>query len=119
MKTIQIGDKKLKDISQEDLLEVVIIEGVCAVMNNNGVDIWAKPVVTDFDNSMFYHTVVLCYASYRVSDKMKSPEMTFYLNHEEMTFHYVKGNIHHSKSERLKIETVKFLLQQGYDLPIY
>ncbi len=119
MKTIQIGDKNLKDISQEDLLEVVIIEGVCAVMNNNGVDIWCKPVVTDFNNTMFSNTVVIDYTSYRISDKLKSPDMVFFFNHEDCTFHYTKGGESQTKSVRIGMKTIKFLLEQGYDLPIY
>lgn len=115
MKTITIGDKPLKLISQEDLLKVVEIEGCLP-----DFQYWHKPTVTDINNTMFSDTVIISYCSYRKHDGKLSNEFTFYFDHKRLSCHYTRADREWKPNgKRLSIDTIKFLVQNGYDVPIY
>lgn len=113
--TLEIGNKKLKDISRKELLELIIIEGVTAV-----IEFWSYPIITEFNNTMFGEVICIDYYSIRLKDELKSEPIEFYFNHVDLTFHYTQnGRNNHGNSHRLKIESIKYLIKQGYDVPIY
>lgn len=120
---IEIGNIPLKDITAEDLLQIVIIEGCCPVIKYNEHDIWKQPVITDFNNTMFSDTIVLDYSSYRVADNIKSGEYVFFFNFKDFRFHYTKdydqNKNQNPNGNRVCFETIKFLINRGYDVPIY
>ena len=117
---LTIGNKSLKDISQEELLDIVVIEGCCPVITDN---IWNIPVITDFSNTLFSNTVVLDYVAYRVSDNMKSAEFTFFFNTEDYTFHYTRDYAYNKQQSnnynRFSIEKMRYLISKGYHIPLY
>lgn len=121
---IEIGNKPLKEMTAEDLLQIVIIEGCCPVIMHNGEKIWNEPVITDFTNAMFSDTLVLDYTSYRVSDNMKSADYVFFFKWKDFHWHYSKDyekNKEQDPNQRNRVcfETIKYLITKGYDVPLY
>jgi hypothetical protein len=114
---IEIGNKPLKEMIPEDLLQIVIIEGCCPVIMHSGEKIWNEPIITAFDNKMFSNTLVLDYTSYRVSDNMKSVDYVFFFNWERLCWHYPTRGL--NQINRVCIETIKYLIAKGYDVPLY
>jgi len=114
---VEIGKRKLIDITVFDLFELIIIEGVVS-----GLEYWNKPYMTDFTKTMFSDTIVIDYNQTRKSDGMLNDTLIFYFNHEKLSFHWRRESQNNSRpdqSSRLRIESIKFLIQKGYDVPIY
>jgi hypothetical protein len=87
MKQITIGDKLLKQISKEDVLQIAIIQGCCPCM-----DYWNYPDIIDFTNTMFSDSVVLDYRSIRKKDELLSDVIVFFFHFNDLTFHWHKGH---------------------------
>lgn len=114
MKQITIGDKPLMKISPEDLLELAVIQGCCACQ-----EYWNYPVIIDFCDTMFSHTVFIQYYSTKKKDERVSDNIIFYFHANDLTYHYHRENdIYRNISDRLGIEAIKFLIEKGYDVPI-
>ncbi|MDR1223266.1 MAG: hypothetical protein LBL07_10395 [Tannerella sp.] len=112
-KTIKIGSKPIKDIQIDDLIDIALIEGVCCNMDRFG-----RPVCAGFDCTMFSTAVVLEFYQEKISDGVQSDKIELFFLHEDLSFHYTyRGRS--SGIKRLSIESIKFLLQKGYDLPVY
>ena len=120
---IEIGNKQLKEMSAEDVRQIIIIEGCCPVIIHNDIKIWSEPIVKDFDNRMFHNTHVLGYSSFRVSDNVESIYFEFYLNFEDFRYHYTRdyenNKEQRNSGKRLGIESIKYLISKGYDVPLY
>jgi hypothetical protein len=120
---IEIGNKSLKDMSSEDVRQIVIIEGCCPYIEYNGEKIWSEPVMKDFNNTMFHDTHVLGYSSFRVSDNIESCYFEFYLNFKDFSYHYTRdyesNQNQKSTGNRLGIKSIKYLISKGYDVPLY
>lgn len=120
---IEIGNKPLKEMIAEDLLQLVIIEGCCPVMKYDGKQIWSEPKITDFDNTMFSDTLVMDYNSYRIRDNYKSSDFTFFFDYKKFQYHYTvdyeRNKNQDLKRNRLTLESIKFLISKGYDVPLY
>lgn len=115
MKILKIGNRDLATITKEEVLQVVMIEGCCAHL-----DYWDIPELTYFNNTIFSSTVVLEYFSKRKEDDIKGDVFVFFFNHKKFIFHYHnKYNLGMSSSHRLSLDTIKYLLKQGFNLPIY
>lgn len=111
---IKIGNKNIKDITIDELLEIVIIEGCCAAL-----EYWNKPICTEFSRSMFSDTIVITYFSTRQKDNITSENITFYFNFNDFYYHYNKEDRSINTSNRLKIESIRYLILHGYHIPIY
>lgn len=126
IKLLRIGNKPLKYIIPEDILEIILIEGC-----HNVLEYWEKPVIVEFDAfSSFSDTIVLDYVSYQKLTGEKSYLFSFYLNFETFSFSYsrVRDNAADSMEEDsifrgsvqcLRVESIKYLISKGYDIPIY
>lgn len=112
-KTIEIGNRKLSSITAEEVLRVAIIEGCIA-----HPDYWHEPTIIDFDNYMFTNSVTLEYKSIRKSDNMEGDPIIFFFEHKDFSFHYRSRRIDRSHSERFGFETIRYLLKQGFYLPL-
>jgi hypothetical protein len=122
--TIEIGNKSFSDLTADDIKQIILIEGCSPVPEH-----WSEPVIMDFNNTMFSDTVVADFVSYRKSDNMKSCEYTFFFNFKDFHIHYVrdlyvrdleKNNpVYRPKGKSIKLETLKYLIKQGFDVPIY
>ena len=86
---VEIGNKPLKEMIAEDVLQLVIIEGCCPFMEYNNEKIWSEPEITDFDNKIFSDTLVIDYNSFRVKDNLKSADFTFYFNFINFQYHHI------------------------------
>jgi hypothetical protein len=121
--TLEIGNKPLKEMSSEDLLQLVIIEGCCPFIEYEGKKIWSEPKIIDFNNKMFSDTLVIDYNSTRVKDKVISVDFTFYFDFKKFQYYYTRDYKNNpsqqSKGNRLKLESIKFLISKGYDVPLY
>lgn len=121
IKTITIGDLPLKNILKEHLLEVALIEGVHLVMNHDGNDFWHRPYILDYSNKMFHDTITMDYRQKRVSDGLEGKTIVLFFNHENLTYHWHFENEGYNQrpTHRLKIQSIKYLIQKGYNIPIY
>lgn len=121
MNIIKIGNIPIKDISQDDILQIIKIEGVHNVFEYNGKKIWDQPLVIDFCNTMFSDTVVIDYQQKRISDGLEGNIIVFFLNHNNFSFHwhFKDEDSSVSKGSRLRIESIKYLIEKGYDVPLY
>ena len=84
MKQIVIGDKPLMQISEEDILQVAVIQGCCA-----HPDYWNYPTLTEYDNTMFRDSVWCSYKSTRKEDNWDSSEITFFFNPKDLSYHTI------------------------------
>lgn len=118
---IEIGNKKKEDITAEHMIDIIMIIGAC-----NSLEYWNKPVVLEFDNTMFSDTIVVDYVSYRKSDNLKGQEYSFFFNYEKFSWYFVKDlyNSDRDKKEdnigrNLGIPELRYLIKQGFDVPLY
>lgn len=116
---IQIGAKKLSDLTAENILEIVKIIGCTP-----SFEYWNEPVLLDFSNTMFSDTIVIDYVSYRKSDNKKSCEYSFYFDFKRLRWHYVKDFEIHSPKYRhhannVDMSVLRYLINEGFDVPIY
>lgn len=115
MKQIVIGDKPLMQISKEDILQLAVIQGCCA-----HPDYWNYPTLTEYDNTMFRDSVWCSYKSTRKEDNRDSSELTFFLDTKDLSYHYHREwSTEKWHGERLGLNAIKFLIEKGYDVPIY
>jgi len=115
---IEIGSKPLKELSADELKQIIIIEGSCP-----GLQYWNEPKIIDFNNTMFSDTHYVDFVSYRTSDLVKSSDYTFFFNFKKFSFHYTRDFEQNQNqkinSKRVGLETIRYLLSKGYDVPIY
>lgn len=110
---IEIGERKLSSIAEEEVLQVAIIEECIA-----SPDYWNPPTIIEFDNTMFTNSVILEYKSTRKSDGIESSPITFYFKHEMFSFHYHSSRRDRSHSKRFGFDTIRYLIKQGFYLPL-
>jgi hypothetical protein len=112
---IEIGNKPLKELTAENIMEIAIIEG-----HVPHLEYWNKPELLNFDNEMFSNTIVIDYISTRKSDGIKSAEFTFFFDFEKLSMrNYKSQNKLPGLSNRAGLETLRYLIKEGFDVPIY
>ena len=115
MKQVTIGDKPLMQISKEDILQLAIMQGCCAHL-----EYWNPPVLLEYNNTMFSDSVWITYQSTRKSDSIKSDVLVFFFNVRDISYHYHRENMTEQwYGRRLNLDVIKFLIEKGYDVPIY
>jgi hypothetical protein len=116
---LEIGNKSLKELTPEDLRQIVIIEGC-----SPSLEFWNEPIIIYFTNTMFKNTIVIDYLAHRKKDNLKSCEYTFFFNFKDFRFHYVrdyeKGSPNYRQNgKRVSLSTLRYLIQKGFDVPLY
>lgn len=116
---VKIGSKPLKNMTAEQLLQVVLIEECHPVL-----EFWNEPFIIEFDNKMFSDTLILDYASFRKEDNKRSLDFTFYLDFKRFSFHYhsskdIEEKNYNHRGNRFGLKLIKYLIKQGFDVPIY
>lgn len=121
MAIIEIGTANLKDLTKEQLIEIILIEG-CTLH----LDYWKQPVILDFSNKMFSDTLVIDFNQFRKEDNLEGRTIVFFFNFKDFSYHWhFKGEedrIYTSSSirrARVKMETIKYLIKNGFDVPLY
>lgn len=112
---IEIGNRPLKDITQNDVLELAIIEGCCP-----SLVYWNRPNILDFDNTMFSETVTIDYESSKIENGATSDVFCFFFNFIKLSFHYsrnYKNNGIIIPTKNLSLESISYLIKQGYYIP--
>lgn len=113
MRTITIGDKPLKEITQEELSKIVVIEGCIPFLTH-----WSEPIVTGFSNTASPETVVIEYFSINKTRPQKSDAYTFFLNVTNFSFHYSGERSGRRPGARLCLKSINYLINCGYDIPL-
>jgi len=113
---IEIGNLKLKDLTAKNLMEIAEIENVHLYF-----EYWDKMEMLDFSNTMFSDTIVVDFYQKRLSDGIDGKTIVFFFNFKDLCFHWhFKDNERNTReSKRIKIETIKYLITKGFDLPLY
>lgn len=116
---IEIGTKPLKELTAENILDIVMIVGA-----HPCPEFWNKPIITDFDNTTFSDTIVIEYHAFRKEDNRKSKVHSFYFKFNSLWWHYVKDfDIHHKiqrhHTKNCSLAEIRYLIQQGFDVPLY
>lgn len=115
MKQITIGDMPLMKISQEDVLQIAVIQGCCPQL-----DYWTYPTIIEFDNTMFSDTVVLSHQSTSKEDGSNSGILVFFFSTRDLSYHFHREDrTVPFYGKRLNLKAIKFLIEKGYDVPIY
>jgi hypothetical protein len=115
---IEIGDANLKDLTKEQLIEIILIEG-CTLH----LDYWKQPVILDFSNKMFSDTLVIDFNQFRKEDNLQGRTIVFFFNFKDFSYHWhFKGeenDFSNTRRARVKMETIKYLIKNGFDVPLY
>ena len=117
---IEIGDANLKDLTKEQLIEIILIEG-CTLH----LDYWNTPIILDFDNKMFSDTLVIDFNQLRKEDNLQGRTIVFFFNFKDFSYHWhfkdedINSSVKNSRRSRVKMETIKFLIKNGFDVPLY
>lgn len=115
MRTITIGDKPLSQITAEELMDIIVIEGCCSAVEH-----WGRPNIIEFDNQMFSDTLVLDYMSVKEEDGSSSVKFTIFFDFEKLQFHVDREGYPNNRklTGRIRIETLNYLISKGYNVPI-
>lgn len=118
LNTIKVGSRLLKEITSEEVAEIVMIENCIP-----SLEYWNKPEFTRFDNTMFSDTVIIDYFSFRKDDNERSSTYTLYFNFKDFRFHYIrdfekKDNNYQPNGQRIGLPTLRYLIKQGFSVPI-
>lgn len=116
---IEIGNKPLSELTSKNIMDIVSIIGAAP-----SSEFWKEPELLDFDNELFNETITVDYVCYRKSDNKRSCEYSFFLNHKKFYWHYTKDyerlqKQHRHHSREFSMEVWKYLIQQGFDVPLY
>lgn len=116
---IEIGTKKLSELTAENIMQIVMIIGAAP-----SSEFWNEPTLLDFNNTMFSDTITIDYVSYRKSDNKKSCKYTFFFDVKRFSWHYTKDfEIYHKwqrhHSSKLGLPELRYLISQGFDVPLY
>ena len=116
---IEIGNKNLSHLTGEHIRQIVMIVGACPSR-----EFWNDPVIIEFENDIFSDTLVLTYKSYRKEDNKESMEFQFYFQFKDFWWHVTKdyerlGNNAPTYHRNVDYKTIKYLISDGFDIPIY
>jgi hypothetical protein len=113
---IKIGDKKLLDLTPINLIDIAIIEGI-----HLHLEYWNMPNIIEFDNSLFSDTMVISYNQTKISDNILGDSIIMFFNYETFShhWHFEHKERNTSSQKNICIETIKYLIKQGYNIPIY
>ena len=116
---VEIGSKAMSDLTAKNILQIVLIEGCSPCLQY-----WDKPILTDFTNTLFSNTMTIDYHSFRKHDKIRSSKFTFFFNFKDFSFHYMRDlernhGLDESKETRISLVTLRYLIEQGFNVPIY
>lgn len=113
---IKIGNKPLKDLTSKNVLDIAIIEGV-----NLFFEYWGYPNILEYDTTTFSDTYVLDFFQERISDGVVGKTIVFFFCFRDMSFHWHFMNEQEAsrKSKRIKFETIRYLIKEGFDIPLY
>lgn len=116
MKTINIGSLSLKNLTPDQLMNIAEIEGVHLYF-----EVWDKMEMLDFSNTMFSDTLVVDFSQKKLSNISEKKTIVFFFNFKDFHFHWHFKNDERNtrESKRLKLESIKYLLDEGFDLPLY
>lgn len=120
---IEIGNRKLSEITQNEALELIILIGAIP-----SLEFWNIPIIEYFevdDDKGMYQNVVIDYYSFRKSDELRSDDFRFFIDCKRFSFFYSKGNkffhedYKYRRGRDFNIKIIKWLIQRGFEVPIY
>ena len=112
---IEIGNKNLKDLTATELVEIAQIENVHLYF-----EYWDKMEVSDFSNTLFSDTLAVDFNQKKLDEPSFEKTIVFFFEFKKFSFHWhFKNDSNIRESKRIKLETIKYLINKGYDLPLY
>lgn len=113
---IKIGNKPLKELSSKNLADIARIEGV-----HLALEYWGELKILEYDTTSFSDTYVLDFYQDRISDGVVGNTIVFFFCFRDMSFHwhYMNEQSAARKSKRIKFETIRYLIKEGFDIPLY
>lgn len=113
---IKIGDKDISGLTPDNLIEIAKLEGV-----HCSFEYFSDLTYENFSNSLFSDTLVIDLKQYKISDPDIERVIVFFFNFKEFSFHwYFINDIDNMRHGRqIKMTTIKYLLEEGFNLPIY
>lgn len=112
---IKIGDKPLSKVSDEEVLEIALIESV-----HLHFEYWGKPNITRGNDRIFSDTHAIDFVQKRLEDNLESKTIVFFFDFLDFSFHWhYRGEEQKTgRRGRLKIESIKYLIEKGYNVPL-
>lgn len=117
-KTIEIGDKPLKDLNEDDFIVIAKIEGV-----HFHFDYWGELKILSCESEMFKDTITVDMVQTNI-DGGYNKGLVLFLHIKDFTFHFEDRNKfdlvkNDSCNTVFSIKTIKYLISKGYDVPLY
>lgn len=119
MREILIGDKSLRELTAEDLRQIVMLEGCCPALGY-----WGEPVVSCFDAEMYRDSCLIEFTSVRKADGLVSDEYWFWFRYDCGRYSYcvnprrLGGRPTRSNGDPLSLATLRYLIGAGFDVPL-
>jgi hypothetical protein len=113
---IEIGSKPLTELNAKNLMDIAKIEGVHLFFEH-----WGEIEFKEFDTYNFSKTYVVEFFQKRIKDDAFGKTIVFFFDLERFSFHWHFENEEKlfRESKRIKFETIKYLIKEGFDLPLY
>jgi len=112
---IKLGDKKLSELNIYNLIDIAIIEGICS-----SLEIWEFPHILYFSNMTILDTIVLQFHQKKKNEAYFGNTVVFSYNFKNFFFQwYLENNPNAKEIKNIGIETIKYLIEKKYDLPLY
>lgn len=115
---IEIGNKKINDLTDDNILDIMMIIGCIPAL-----EYWDKPIITRIDKEKIDKIVVVDYHSLRTEDNIKSQNFTLFINFKDYRYHYTNDFFRNSdykpNGQRFCLNIIKYLIEIGFDVPIY
>lgn len=103
--------KKLKDITELEIIDLLKIEGVHCYF-----EFWSEIKITRIDRDMFNDTIVIEFFQINIKDKNKMSFISYFLNFKKFDYHYTQNDSNYHKSSRFSIESIRYLINNGFDI---
>ena len=114
MKKIVIGNKELKNLSSQNLIDIAEIEGVHLFF-----EYWSDIELVGFDNTFTSNTMVVDFKQSKLDKPEFDITIVFFFDFENFQFHYhFKDKEDNRSPQRISIKTIKYLIDNGFYLPI-
>ncbi len=113
MRLLCIGDKTLKDMTQEELSDFMYKFGYCG-----SPEFWDKPIFTEFDYDEKHNSIFFNFYQIRFSDKLDKSRIG-HINIKQLLIFLSDTNHENTNSYKFDINVINFLINNNYDIPFY
>lgn len=106
--------KKLSELGINSLIDIAIIEKVCLPLDN-----WEFPHYVYFSDMLFIDSIILEFRQKKKNEDYYGESIIFSYNFKSFCFYwYFKNAPQLKETKNISIETIKYLIDNNYDVPI-